>query len=135
MFVINYGLNDYYNGAALVSEDPYDISTYGGALRGGIQKLKEAYPDAQIVLMTPNFTTYFDYGQGRNSEEGGMLEDYAKLALEVAKEQQIEVLDNYHELPITKENWKDYQDDGCHLNERGRFLLGSRIAKMIHIDK
>lgn len=135
MFVINYGLNDYYNGAVLESENMYDITSYGGALRGGIEKIKKEYPDAQIVLMTPNFTTYFDYGQGRNSEAGGVLEEYAELALEIARQQQVGVLDNYHELPITKDNWKDYQDDGCHLNERGRFLLGSRIARIIKTDK
>ncbi len=133
MFVINYGLNDYFYGAPLETEDAYDITSYSGALRSGIEKLKNAYPQAQILIMTPNFTTYFHNGQDINGEQAGDLEDYVNVVLEIASEQQIDVLDNYRELPITAENSLEYQDDGCHLNERGRFLVGSRIAQKIRV--
>ncbi len=134
MFVINYGLNDYFYGAPLKAEDAYDITSYSGALRSGIEKLKTAYPQAQILIMTPNFTTYFHNGQDINGQQAGVLEDYADVVLEIAKEQQIDVLDNFRELPITAENSLEYQDDGCHLNERGRFLVGSRIAQKIRVE-
>ena len=51
--------------------------------------------------------------------------------LEVAREMKLEVLDNYHELPITEENWASWLSDGCHVNERGYFLIGTRIAERI----
>ncbi|MBQ6695839.1 MAG: SGNH/GDSL hydrolase family protein [Lachnospiraceae bacterium] len=128
MFVINYGLNDYFNGVPVQSEEEQDITSYSGALHVGIQKLQEAYPQARILIMTPNFTTYFNCGEDRKSEQGGILADYADAVCRVAQERKVDVLDNFRELPITFDNWKVYQDDGCHLNERGRFLLGKRIA-------
>ena len=51
--------------------------------------------------------------------------------LGVAREMKLEVLDNYHELPITEENWASWLSDGCHVNERGYFLIGTRIAERI----
>ncbi len=134
MFVINFGLNDYFNGVLIDSEDACDITSYRGALRAGVKKLQEAYPEAQILLMTPNFTVYYECGEQQMSELGGVLAEYAAAVLELAEELQVDVLDNFNELPITDENWKVYQDDGCHLNERGRFLLGSRIAQKIKTD-
>ncbi len=134
MFVINFGLNDYFNGVLLESHDAYDITSYKGALRAGVRKLQEAYPQAQIVLMTPNFTVYYECGQQQMSEQGSELAEYAAAVLDLAEELHVGVLDNFHELPITEDNWQIYQDDGCHLNERGRFLLGSRIAKIIKTD-
>ncbi len=128
MFVINYGLNDYFNGVPVRTEDEQDISSYSGALRVGIEKLQEAFPEARILIMTPNFTTYFDCGEEIKSEQGGKLVDYADAVCQLATEMKIDILDNFRELPITLDNWKVYQDDGCHLNERGRFLLGKRIA-------
>lgn len=134
MFVINFGLNDYFNGVPIDGQGADDITSYRGALRVGVKKLQEAYPDAQIVLMTPNFTIYYECGQQLMSEQGSVLAAYAATVSELAAELGVDVLDNFHELPITEENWQVYQDDGCHLNERGRFILGSRIAQMIKTD-
>ena len=133
-FVINFGLNDYFNGVQIDSEDAYDITSYRGALRAGVRKLQKAYPEAQILLMTTNFTVYYECGEQQMSEQGGLLAEYAAAVLGLAEELQVGVLDNFHELPITEENWRIYQEDGCHLNERGRFLLGSRIAGRIQTD-
>lgn len=131
MFVINHGLNDYFDGVPLETEDAYDIGSYCGAIRRAVETLKAAYPGAQILLMTPNFTIYFGNGEEIQSQQGGKLEDYAEAVLRLADELNVDVLDNFHELPITAENWGEYQDDGCHLNEWGRFLVGSRIAGTI----
>ena len=111
-----------------------DITTYQGALRAGIKKLQEAYPETQILLMTPNFTTYSECGKVQISEVGGVLEEYVEAVLSLAEECEVNVLDNYHELPITLENWKKYLADGCHLNERGRFLVGKRIAQKLKTE-
>lgn len=131
MFVFNFGLNDYFNGYPVAGEDPYDIATYSGALRTAVKSLKEAYPEAVIMLNTPNYTVYFEYGQGIQSENGGTLKEYADAVLQLAEELDVEVLDNFNELPINAENWKDYLSDGCHPNEYTRFLLGTRIALKI----
>lgn len=131
MFVINYGLNDYFDGVPVESEDAEDISTYSGAIRKAVRMLQEEYPEARILLMSPNFTIYYENGITRRSEQGGILAEYADAVLRLAKELETEVLDNFHELPTTAENWKEYLADGCHLNVLGRFLVGERIAEKI----
>jgi len=131
MFVINYGLNDYFNGVPVDAEDPYDISSYSGALRTAVKALQEEYPDAQILLLTPNLSINFDFGEGVQSEVGGRLQDYADAVLALAEELQVEVLDNFRELPIRKNVYWEFLADGTHPNEQGRFLMGTRIAKKI----
>ncbi len=132
IFVINYGLNDYFNGVPLERDDPYDVASYVGALRAGIKALQEAYPQAKIMLMSPHFSINFNFGKDVRGEFGGNLEDYANVAVAVAKEMQIEVLDNFRELGISEENWEVYQTDGTHPNEKGRFILGEKIVWRIN---
>jgi len=131
-FVINYGLNDYFIGASVTTEDPYDVTSYSGALRTAIHALQEAYPEAQILLMTPNFTICFSNGEERNSGAGGILTDYVNAAIAVGADTNVDVLDNYSELNIEAANYDTYLLlDGCHPNERTRFTIGSRIALAI----
>lgn len=130
-FVINYGINDYYDGLAVSSEDPYDISTYAGALRTAVQTLREAYNDIPIILQTPIFTTYFSNGTERNSAQGGVLEDYVNAALTLGEELQVIVLNNYTELGINKDNQANFLLDGCHPNEQGRFLMGTKLIEKL----
>lgn len=124
--VINYGLNDYFSGRSMESDDPYDIYTFKGATRTCVKMLQDAYPDAHILLNTPNFTDYFD--NGTEPHEGYVMVDYVNALKELAKELNIALLDNYNELGITAGNIRTYSDDGCHPNEVGRFLIGQRIA-------
>lgn len=131
MFVINYGLNDFFNGYPVQGSDAYDHYSYTGALRAGVTALKKAYPEAEILLMTPNFTVYYDYGEAVQSAKGGTLKEYAEAVISLGEELDVKVLDNFHELPINRDNFEEYLSDGCHLNERGRFLLGSRISEQI----
>ncbi len=131
MFVINFGLNDYFAGYPMDGVDEYDEHSFSGALRTMVKKIQTAYPDATIILCTPNFTVEYDYGKSIQSEKGGTLEDYANTIIGVAKEMGVKVLDNYNELPITETNYNKYLKDGTHFNERGRFLMGNRIAMQI----
>ncbi|MBQ7766622.1 MAG: SGNH/GDSL hydrolase family protein [Lachnospiraceae bacterium] len=128
MFIINLGLNDYFEGCALCGDDE---KSFEGAMRSIIQKIREAYPDAEIVICTPNFTIQCDYGRQIMGENGGVLKDYADIINKVAEEMDIDVIDNYNELPISEENWNELLSDGCHFNEEGRFLFGSKIAQKI----
>lgn len=127
-FIINYGMNDYYLGVPVEGGEMRDVRTYAGALRSGIEALREAYPGAQIVILTPHFTSSYDFGKEPSCETGGTLEEYADAVIAVADEYNLIILDNFRELPVTPENWLEYQPDGTHLNERGRFIVGDRIA-------
>lgn len=130
-FVLHYGLNDYYCGLPVATKDPYDIQSFSGALRTAINRLKEAYPDACILLSAPNFTSYFSNGTQVQSDIGGVATDYVGAVLTVAAENNCLVLNNYTETGINAENHTVYLSDGCHPNERGRFIVGSLMAQKL----
>jgi len=135
MFVINYGLNDYFQGLPLYGEEPYDTSTYEGALRLVIEKIKKYYPEAQILLMSPHFTNGLNFGKDKSGEAGGTLAEYAGMVVEVAEQMDVDVLDNFNEMGITEANWQVYLPDGTHPNEKTRYLFGSRIIEKIEYRK
>lgn len=131
-FAVNFGLNDYFIGLPADDDaDPYNGKSYAGALRLGVKLLKEAFPDADIFIMSPNFTSYYGYGSIPQSENGGTLRDYVAAAKEAAADMNVHFLDNYTELGINRTNSTSYLLDGCHLNEAGRFLFGTHLAKAI----
>lgn len=130
-FVINYGLNDYFLGCPINGDTPYDTTSYTGAFRTAIEALQKAYPEAQIILMTPNFTSYFNNGQDLMSEKGGVLTDYADAIHALGTEYSVDVLDNYTDLGIDATNHMFFLADGCHPNFRTRFTIGRRIALAI----
>lgn len=131
-FVVEFGLNDYFGGHAVENpEDIYDIGTYAGALRTGIRTLQDAYPDSEILLLTPTYTVLFSGGTEINSEKGGKLTDYVDAALRVAEEMNVHCLDNYADSGIDAETYEKYLADGCHPNETGSFLLGNGILEYI----
>jgi len=132
-FIINYGLNDYFNGLPLSNPAELgDITTYAGALREGISLLQESYPDAHIILMGPTFSTAFSYGTEITSEKGSVLTDYVDTAQLVAEETNILFMNNYLNMGINKDNAALYLPDGTHLNESGRFLLAQHIIEKLH---
>lgn len=127
-FVINYGLNDYFTGSPITSADPFDVYTYAGAIRTAVSQIKEAYPHSQILLMSPNFTTYYGNGTEYRFEATHTLQDYADTVNSLAEELNLTLIDNFNELGINATNHLAYLSDGCHPNEAGRFLIGRRIA-------
>jgi len=132
-FILHYGLNDYYSGVALDDvENPYNLNTYGGSLRTGIKRLRDAYPNARIIIMTPPFTSYFDFGKEKNSSVGEPLYKYVDTGIAIAKEMNILYLDSYYSLGMNENNYYEYLVDGCHYNEYGRYLTGIRLTSFFH---
>ena len=68
------------------------------------------------------------------SEHGHQHVDYVEALIALANEQDIELLDVYHQLDINADNHPVYLLDGCHPNERGRFLIGQLIAEQLYSD-
>lgn len=132
VFVLNYGLNDYFSGA--IPEDASDANredTYGGALRTGILMLRAAYPSAQIVLAAPNFITLYENGTVILSENGDVLSSYIAVAEAVAAEEDILYLDVYHGLVTGAENAGSYLEDGTHLGEEGRYRYAELLIEFL----
>lgn len=130
-FVLNFGMNDYFNGYPVRTEDPYDCTSYTGAMRTAVDKLQTAYPDAVIVLMTPNFTSYFGNGTEPQSAVGGMLPDYAGAMNSLCDEKELLCYNSYSKLPIDSTNHTDYLLDGCHPNEETRYAMAQSIAELL----
>jgi len=130
-FVINFGMNDFFTGYPVQSEDPYDIYTYKGALRTAIEDLQAAYPDAQIVLMAPNFTSAFGNGLNPQSESGGILLDYVAAMDDLSTTYDIPFYNTYTELKIDSTNHPEYLVDGVHPNEATRYMMAQGLAQKL----
>ena len=134
---IEHGINDYSAGRPIDNpNDPLDVFTYAGALRYSIERIQTAYPQLQIVLVTPLFCYFQENGErGLDSETAdfgyGPLENYVEAELQVAKEYDLPCLDNFHNLGINSENIDEYAVDGIHLNEKGRALLANALADYV----
>lgn len=127
VFVINYGLNDYFNG---VPTDGREAS-YAGALCSGIRKLLTAFPEAVVLLMTPTYSGAFEGGTQIMGEEAGELTDYVDAAMKVAEELNVYCLDNYHTLGLNQDTLGQYTTDLVHLNEYGRLALAQHIMEKL----
>lgn len=127
-FVVNFGLNDYFGGHPVEnSADRFDVGTYAGALRTGISTLKEAYPEAVIILLTPTYTSIFSGGTEINGDRGGVLTDYVEAATDVSQDMNVFCLNNYSDSGISADTHGIYLADGTHPNETGALLLGRCI--------
>lgn len=135
--IISYGMNDYTTGSPISNpEDPEDPYTLEGAMRTGIQILRQAYPELRIIFMSPTYCWFLntmgstdgtcetcDYG-------GGYLEAYVEAERRVAQECGAEFLDLYHDFYPHEEysDWQLYTEDGMHPNETGRQKIADTLA-------
>ncbi len=124
-FVVNYGVNDYLNGHPIFSDDPYDITTFGGAVRTAVTCLKGNYPDAQIILCTPLYSARPSVTDTAN------LQDYADAVVFLAHELDVDCIDNYRYLGIDSTNHQIYLTDLVHPNEQARFIIAKQIISAI----
>lgn len=132
-FVIHYGANDYFNGQPMNNaEDPFDRTTYAGALRSGIKSLKESYPEAVIVVSSPVYVFVFSNGQEIMGEAGGRLKDYVESAERVAEDMGAVFMDNYEGLGLDASSMNTYNiSDGVHLGDAGRFLYAQKMIELL----
>lgn len=128
-FVLHFGLNDYFHGNPVENPaDGFDVYTYTGAIRTGISVLKEAYPEAVILLLTPYYVAEFSGGT-EITGVGGVLTDYVEATITVAEDMNVICMNNYADSGINADTYEMYLTDGCHPNETGALLLGRRILE------
>ena len=133
VFVINYGLNDYFDGHRVDSEsDPMDTATYSGAIRTAVATLRTAYPDARVILCTPSYCRYYENGTLPHGEGGYILTDYVDAILSLSEELHTDVLDTYHDLGADSGNWDQYlSPDQVHPNASYRYLIGKSLIRLL----
>lgn len=126
VFVINYGFNDFL----------YNLHTadYEQTLRAGIARISAAYPEAQIIIMTPYENIYHNGGIASVNEQGLNVQQYADVVIKIAGDMDITLLDIPSNLDINESNNSFYFDGGCHYNENGRYYLAKCIISIINIE-
>ncbi len=131
--VICYGFNDYFNSFTvgnITTKD--DISTYYGALYTGINKLKKAYPDVNIVLFSPYYLESCEGGSKPFSDGEYILFDYIDALENLALETGSEFINTYEAADINKDNSYYKLRDGLHptfnTNMEFAWLVAEKIS-------
>lgn len=145
--IISYGVNDYTAGSPIRNpENPDDPYTMEGAMRMGIKRLRQAYPELRIIFISPTYCWFLNtmgstYDTCETSDcGGGLLEEYVEAQRLTAEECGVEFIDLYHEYyPHTVyDDWQLYTEDGMHPNEAGRQKIAHTLAVYLQtgqIDK
>ena len=137
-FVIEYGMNDFLAGIPLSDEDAvYNQYTYVGALRIAVMSLQETYPDAQIVLCSPNYAQFWGkdgafLGDGNMvNNGGGTLAEYYRVCGNVATDMHTLFLNAYEGIGLDTYTADEYLEDGVHLSEKGRRKYAEKLTEII----
>ncbi|MBR3601464.1 MAG: SGNH/GDSL hydrolase family protein [Lachnospiraceae bacterium] len=120
--LVSYGLNDFFSEVPVYPEAYYDINSYVGALRNGILHLREHYPQAQIVLVTPTYSQLFE------SEREYRIGDYVEAMRGVSVEMNTGLADMFHVMGEDADSRIEHLDDGVHLSAEGRTIYAQGIA-------
>ena len=140
-YFIEYGANDFFNKIQLDKwssgyADINELHTYYGALKAGIQVLKNISPNATIVLITPFYGLYYApdgtyLGDTYVTSNGvGTLQDYAKKINNVAEEAGLYCLDTMtrSKCDLYMDTASQYRMDNVHLTVTGRQVFARIIA-------
>ncbi len=137
--IFSYGLNDYFSAVPIETDDPFDKSSYKGALRYSIHLLQETYPEIEIIIISPTYCQVYSYGKViadsyDQDYGGGTGLDYVNAAMEVASEMNVYYVDTFYSMGITQKNGLKYLSDATHLTEYGRKkysrILGGSILEI-----
>ena len=132
ILLLEHGTNDYNCGQLVDSiEDPFDITTYGGALRTTITMLQKRFPDLRIILVSPTYCEFEGTVNAKCTEMdfgGGILEEYVKVQKQIANEYGVEWIDLYYSSGIWSDTIDIYTFDKLHLTTEGQQLIGDFIS-------
>lgn len=134
ILLIEHGTNDYNYGVPLVNEkDPYDQYTFTGALRRTLTLLKDKYPQLRIILVTPTYCWFPQWGYTCETYKpsGATLLDYIEAEKQIAEEFEVEVIDNYHLFSAAGGDYLHYTVDGLHPNNLGMEVIADSIFQYL----
>ncbi len=137
-FVLEYGMNDFLSSMPLNNEESvYDPYTYVGALRIAVKNLREYYPDAQIVLCSPNYAHFWAsdgtyLGDGNMSSNGiANLVEYHRVCGNVSADLNTLFLNAYEGIGLDAYTADEYLEDGVHLSAKGREAYARKLSQII----
>ena len=126
------GTNDYGHGnAPLGTSEDTTPDTFCGAVNWLMKFLREAYPTAKLVFMTP-MRRLGD--EAPSPLTGHALVDYVDAIIDAGARHSIAVLDLYRELPIDPnipDMMQRYVPDGLHPNDEGHKLIAILLYEFL----
>ncbi len=132
LFLIEFGINDYlYQCPVRNADQPMDTSTYYGALSTGIARLREAYPQAGFLVLSPGYC-YPEQDMYGVWLEDPLLPEYRTAAEEVASAYGLPVYrlaQDVYGLDISTFHW--LSSDQVHYNESGRYCIGRGLIEYL----
>lgn len=138
-FIIAYGLNDYFSATSLDHDynDYWNVTNYRGALNYAIDRLRNHYPQAQILLISPTYCQFWSEGTDGNTKDfgGGTCQDYFFVAQNTSQLENTLFIDAYVTLGINGYNAREYLADGIHLNAAGRELYAKAVSSCLKYGK
>ena len=149
-FIIEYGLNDYLCGK--VPQNVYWpngedlgiplICTYAGAMEYAINTLRNAFPNAKILVISPHYCEFFAggkyVGNAYVQNNGyGTLVDFGRCLEALITENYREDVIFYNTIKssgIDAYTANEYLEDGVHLSEAGRRAYAEHAIELILAD-
>ncbi len=146
-FIIEYGINDFQSGR--IPQSKYledgeelavrDVNTYTGALEIAVNMLRDSFPDAKIVIVSPHFCQFFNgdtfVGDAYSVNYGyGTLVDFFRSAGYVAeqhKKDNVLFFNAMEQSGIDAYTADQYLEDGIHLTEAGRRQYAGCLSRLI----
>ena len=140
IIVVFGGTNDYGHGDAPFGKiGDKERTTFCGAVDYLINKIRELYPSAKLVMVAPGHR--FDDATmppidklERLGIVGETLETYVNAMVEIASSYDVPVLNLYRELPIDPKKPEDrekYTIDGLHYNDAGYIEVAKKIIAFL----
>lgn len=133
--VFSYGLNDYFFNVPIDSDEGmFEMDTYMGALRHAANKMREAYPNLQVIFITPTFCDIWagDEDCINHNSGSGVLPDYVNGMITASEQVNTYLLNMFEKMELNADNLKDYSDDGVHLNQDGREKYARIVSEYLN---
>lgn len=137
-FVIEYGMNDFLSAIPMNNDSNTNQEyTYVGALRIAINTLRRSFPNAEIVLCSPNYAQFWGkdgsyLGDGNMVDNGGgTLVAYHRVCGNVSADSQTLFLNGYEGIGLDAYTADEYLEDGIHLSEKGRWKYAEKLSETI----
>lgn len=141
IIVVYGGVNDYIHGDAPFGKiGDTTPATFCGSVEFLMRLLKELYPEAKKIFMTPAHMQYDTLNDEKPSNremkraDAKPLSDYVRVIKETGKDHRIPVLNLYETLPINPniaEHKEKYTADGLHFNDAGHKILADILIEFL----
>ena len=139
VIVVFGGTNDYGHGdAPLGSTNDQGRITFCGCVNYLICKIRELYPSAVLVMMTPAHRINDGLPPKKKRDEFGIigqpLKEYVDSIVEICSRHNVPVLNLYERLgidPNIPEDFEKYTADGLHFNDAGHVRIGKLLASFL----